>query len=80
MTKAQETIVLNVTKEAIQEKFEKEFGFAPSKNQIIPLEASYSYDNGLDFYYCDSLGFRVGAIGYSYSIGKALEKAECYNA
>ena len=80
MTRAQEERALNSAKEAIRDKFKEEFGFAPAKKDIIPLEASYNYDSDLDLHYCDALGFRIGGIGYSYRIGEDLEKAEWYNA
>lgn len=80
MTKAQENTALNNTKEIIQLRLEGLYGFAPSKKQIIPLEASYNYDSDLDLHYCESLGFRIGAVGYSYRIGQPLEKNEAYNA
>lgn len=80
MTKAQETQAINYAKEIIQLRFEGLYGFAPTKKQIIPLEAGFSYDKELDLHYCDSLGFRVGGVGYSYIIGQPLTKNESYNA
>lgn len=80
MTKAQEYEAINNTKEIIQLRLEGLYGYAPAKKQIIPLEAGYSYDKELDLWYCDSLGFRIGAVEYSYRIGQPLEKNEAYNA
>lgn len=82
MTKAQENTALNTAKENIRAEFHKMYGFSPSKKEIIPLEASYNTNPFLskDFYFCESLGFRVGSIGYSYRMGEGLQKNDAYNA
>ena len=79
MTNAQENRAINWAKEAIQKQFTQLYGFAPSKKDIIPLEAGYSKTEIGD-YYCDSLGFRVGRIGYSYRIGEGTTKNDAYDA
>ena len=79
MTKAQENEALNYAKELIQKKFTEQYGFAPSKKQIIPLEASYNHDKNLDLWFCDTLGFRIGNIGYSYTMGHPVTRNEVYD-
>lgn len=70
MTKKQEKQAISWAKESIQKKFTQMFGFAPSKRDIIPLEVGYHYDKELDMWFCDSLGFHVGGIGYGYNMAQ----------
>lgn len=78
MTNTQEKKALDGAFGDIQKSFTKLYGFAPSKNQIIPLEASY--DTISDVYWCESLGFRVGTVGYSYRMGHPVTKNDAYDA
>lgn len=62
----------------IQKAFTKMYGFAPMKKDIIFLECVMHGK----FY--DSVGFRCGAIGYTWTChnmweARMVERAECYD-
>ena len=79
MTRTEENRALNDIKDEIRAAFHNIYGFSPSKKEIIPLEAGYTKSE-VGYYYCNSLGFRVGSIGYSYRMGEGLQKNEAYDA
>ena len=66
-------MTMNQMKKAIIASFKEQHGFAPTMKAIIPLECC-GYKNRIE-----SLAFAVNGIGYSYTIGGQVERAEEYD-
>lgn len=62
------------TRTAIVSYFNKAYGFAPAKINIVPLETVGSHSDG--FEWIDTMTFRVGSIEYFWD-GKTVTKSEC---
>ena len=71
--KEDKEMTMNEIKKAIIASFRKAYGFAPTMKAIIPLEAC-GYANKYT-----SIAFAVNGIGYSYTIGEEVERAEAYD-
>lgn len=77
MTKKEENLAIDVAKETMIEKFIEEYGFAPSKSKMIPLECSY--DRVFGSIICDSLAVAINKKGWSWSLKYGLERNDAYD-
>ena len=64
---------MNKMKSYIIECFKKQYGFAPTKKAIIPMEGSGSDDN------MDWLAFCINGIGYDCHVGGKVYRNESYD-
>lgn len=64
---------LERAKNNIVHYFIVQYGFAPAKKNIIPLESSSN--NGI----IEHLAFRVGNIGYFYTLGQGVVPSPVYD-
>lgn len=66
-------MMIDECKNKIVESFKKEFGFAPAKKNIIPLESA---DNSIII---DFMGFAVNGVGYSWNFFNGVVKNDAYD-
>jgi len=78
MTKTEEREAINIVKEMIQKRFKTQFGFAPNKKDIRPLECCYTKVFN-DVWIVESLAFHVNGHGWVYTKEGKIEKADAYN-
>ena len=77
ITKADERFAMNTAKEGIQKAFTAQFGFAPSKKDICPMEYGASTYYGV--YMIEKMAFCIKNIGWIYTEQGHVERAEQYD-
>ena len=79
ITRKETNEMIEITKEMIIEKFKREYGFAPCKKEIVPLEYGSMYIEEYKTWIITDMAFSVGNKGYVLTNTGRVERNEDYN-
>ena len=78
-TKKDQNEMIDITKERIIERFKSEYGFAPCKKEIIPLEYGSMYMEEYKMWIITDMAFSVGNKGYVITNTGDVERNDYYD-